>query len=587
MKSKRLLLLGCLLTSLLTTLPLRALTLNVVVDSEDTDVPDDTGAPTTAEFLAFQRPRINSNGEIVFIATLKPGIGGVTTDDDSGVYSDAFGTLVEIAREGAIAPGTISGTLSARFAHFKVPTSLTNIADTGQVAFMTKLSATNGSLADKESDTGYWRRYQSGIAEPLELVLREGDFAPSGGGAKFGDFRAAPSFNFDGEWSLTLRLQRLINGSTATSANDIGIWSEVGGIFSLVTRKGSAAPGYPPGEKIVTSLKLYNAISGTTVTFGAAIKPDSGPPFDIGPTSNQTIWQGNPGTPSSFAYDPQSGYFIADINDDTIGRMASFPSYFVSSNTNGAIAALVRMRDLVVPGASIGVITGVPTGDPLASEWQVIAHRNEVAPGGSALFRGFSQPVISDTDNRVAFRATLVSDGVNANSKSNMGIWAGDLVNGLELIARTAEWFDASIPDAPDETGAPLVPPNGVGAVKFAKLWTPVMNRGGQIAFIALLRSGPAGLSSSENQGIFATRTDGTLIKVARKGDTISLSRGGPPTDYTIVGLDLGTNDFQGAYSGGSDGKNSPFAFDGTEGKLAFTANLNDGSSLVIVADIP
>ena len=82
-------------------------------------------------------------------------------------------------------------------------------------------------------------------------------------------------------------------------------------------------------------------------------------------------------------------------------------------------------------------------------------------------------------------------------------------------------------------------------------------------------------------------RTDGTLIKVARTGDTVSLSRGGPPTDYTVVGLDLGTNDFQGAYSGGSDGKNSPFAFDGTEGKLAFTAKLNDGSALVIVADIP
>jgi hypothetical protein len=113
----------------------------------------------------FHPPSINGSGEIAFMASLEPNVGGVLRDDnDLGVWSNAGGTMQLVARTGDQATCLSDGVM---FSYFD------NMAfnSLGQTAFAARLSGENG-LVNSGNDSGIWIQNRNGVSQ---LVIRKGD----------------------------------------------------------------------------------------------------------------------------------------------------------------------------------------------------------------------------------------------------------------------------------------------------------------------------------------------------------------------------------------------------------------------------
>lgn len=104
-----------------------------------------------------------STGKFAFPAALKKGVGDVTSDNDTGVWSNGLGALHLVAREGQLAPGTTSGEV------FKKITSIGLPAD-GRVVFDGQLDSGFGGVTSA-TDHGIWAQDGGGT---LGLLAREG-----------------------------------------------------------------------------------------------------------------------------------------------------------------------------------------------------------------------------------------------------------------------------------------------------------------------------------------------------------------------------------------------------------------------------
>ena len=71
--------------------------------------------PAGAEFTDFNAPRFNSGGQVAFYGILLNGSGGVTVDNNTGVWSGGS-TLRLVAREGSQAPRRLREQCSPRSA---------------------------------------------------------------------------------------------------------------------------------------------------------------------------------------------------------------------------------------------------------------------------------------------------------------------------------------------------------------------------------------------------------------------------------------------------------------------------------------
>lgn len=173
-----------------------------------------TEAPGTGghSFDTMNNPVMNGSGHTVFRGELS-GV-GVHSGNDEGIWSNRSGSLQLVAREGSVAPG--GGTVG----HVGQPT----INNNGEIAF-------------RSSSLGIW----SEGGGPLHLVAGTGSTAPGTGDKRFSAFNGPMLLNGAGKVAFTASL----TGSGVTSANNSGVWSELGGYLSLVAREGSDAPGIP------------------------------------------------------------------------------------------------------------------------------------------------------------------------------------------------------------------------------------------------------------------------------------------------------------------------------------------------------
>lgn len=162
---------------------------------------------------------------------------GVNTDNDIGIWSDASGALVLIARENSPAPGHPAGT------NFDVPGPPV-INDAGQVAF-------SASFNDGQADDGVWLA-TAGVVTPVALADAQ---APNtGAGVKFFGF-GNPVINHAGQ----VAFNAILTGAGVTNANNIGIWSTGSGTLALVARTGDPAPGTGPGV-IFNAFRLLDPV---------------------------------------------------------------------------------------------------------------------------------------------------------------------------------------------------------------------------------------------------------------------------------------------------------------------------------------
>ena len=123
------------------------------------------GTPPDAKFaLVGDQVAINDAGATAFAARLQPNVGGVTSADSAGIWSEGRGALALVARSGNQAPGTPDG---AVFALFDPPA----INGAGRVAFLADLRQGSGGVT-LDNNTGLWAEDPDGV---LSLVVREGD----------------------------------------------------------------------------------------------------------------------------------------------------------------------------------------------------------------------------------------------------------------------------------------------------------------------------------------------------------------------------------------------------------------------------
>jgi len=186
----------------------------------------------------------------------------------------------------------------------------------------------------------------------------------------------------------------------------------------------------------------------------------------------------------------------------------------------------VAFQATVTGGTASGVVStnnsGIWAGVG-ANPRLLIARSGSAAPGygGSGTvgtFGKLSDPVYSNSD-AVAFVGTLASTGT-VSAANNSGIWATG-AGSLALVARTGD-------HAPDASGS-----TSASSPVFASFGQLVVADRGGVVFLGNLAVGIGGVAASNSQGIWAQGVAGTLKRLIRTGDTLTV--GGTPKSVSAL----------------------------------------------------
>ena len=315
-----------------------------------------------------------------------------------------------------------------------------------------------------------------------------------------------------------------------------------------MARRGSQAPGTTVGTNfILLNTTVYSLNNAGQTAFRANLNGAA--------VSKWGIWAGGvggldliarsgnqaPGTPAGVDF---SGFSNQPALNDA-GQMAFFGG-------------------LVGPGVNITNNEGIwsDVGGSLA----LVARTGDPAPG-TAVGVNFSRidgRVVLNSAGQTAFWGRVVGPGVTGGNDG--GIWSEGGGGGLALVAREGE-------PAP---GMPV----GVNFAGFDSV-VPVLNGEGQAAFKGWLTG--AGVTASNNRGIWAEDASGVLTLIAREGDVMDVDDG-PGIDFRVIDTlsFLPASNFSGTQSGNEDGLPSAF---NDKGQVAFHARFSGGTSGVFIAN--
>jgi hypothetical protein len=480
------------------------------------------GTPNGAVFgfdgplSTFGAPLLNNAGQVAFTASLLEGAGGVTNTNRLGLWLGGAGSLGMVARTGDQAPGTPIGAVYSAF-----PTL--NLNDAGQMAFAALLQTGSGSV-DQDNDEGIW----SNGSGSLQMIARSGNQAqglPSG--VVYESFfpGLGLSLNNAGQVAFKTILRPFQNGGV-TFDNWEGLWSEGSGNLELVARQGDQAPGMPPGV-------TFSELGGFRLNDSGQIVLNND--LDTGGEFNTGVWLLGPGGTGliSLRSDPVPGepasttYWNLSGSFDDAGQLVQTAT--VLRDVDGTSQVDWSIWHVTPSGLAPLVQDGTPApGLPTGTMFD-----NSV--GSINKFR------LRDP-NLVAFETTYSPALIG----SNKGIWAGDPAD-LSLIALGAEH-------------APGTPNNAI----FLSFDSLSLNQGGQVAFSATLALFRGGVTSTNNEGIWATDPQGQLTLIVREGELFEVA----PGDLRMVD----------AIGGG------PINDAGT---LALSLHFSDGTSGIFTATVP
>ena len=425
----------------------------------------------------FQLPILDAMGHVTFAASVQGA--GVTTSNDTGIWSETSGVLSLVAREGNQAPGVALGVNFGSFSSIKMGSE-------GSIAFAASLV---GSGLVVVNDTGIW----SASAGQLQLVAREGSQAPGvARRALFADLQGAGdsrpmvdasgrvaffagAFPVTGVWlghpgSLT---PVMLSGNQAPSlpagakfdfgfpfadgnmainsagkvafraivsgggiAGDPSIWTTASGTVSLVALTGDSAPGTPSGANFGS---YWNPIFGTPVindagfvAFAGSLQTDSG---GVTMFNDSGIWsQGSgaltliaregshaPGTPEGVVF----GQFAGAAQTENRPAIDSF----------GRVAFRADLRALA--GLDANNNSGIWS--EASGTLSLVAREGDQAPGASPgeRFFAFNQDPVINSKGHIAIWAALQKDGVF----TGYGLWVQGDSNGLKLVVRSGDLF--------------------------------------------------------------------------------------------------------------------------------------------------
>lgn len=476
------------------------------------------GTPASVKFQSFlTRPVLNANGEACFVGNLTGT--GVTSATNSGVWAVVDSELQLCMREGAAAPGTSSGVTFSGFLD-------TIYNANGQVLIQATLRGTGVTASN---DSGLW----SGAPGNIGLVAREGGTAPGAGAAVFSGMSSAV-YNNRGE----IAFFAVISGTGVNHTNDVGVWMGPAGGLALVAREGSQAADVPAGT-------LWGSVFGPSLNHNGVIAFRStlqGTGVDT--TNDIGLWVG---PPTNLKLAARKGQQAPGLPTGVKWLVPGDPAI----NDAGQIAMLSILSGTGVTGTNDKGIWRGPVG-----QFELVIRKGDPAPGTApgVTFIDLNDPVLSGSGH-VSFRGVLGGPGVT--SSNDEGFWAGTPSN-VRLIAR-------------EGSQAPGYP---AGVVFNSFITLPTMNSANQVAFLATV-TGP-GITTTNDQGIFATMPDGTLTLLAAEGSSIQVA---PGDTRTIATINLIYSP-----SGGQDGR---YVSLNDDGKVVFYATFTDSSQGIFLATIP
>lgn len=499
------------------------------------------GAGPGSVFSSFSPPPINAAGQIVFTSNL---FGPTITANlnNFSVWSEAAGSIGNpglVARTNDSAPGTEEG---VAYQWFSTP----YINDAGQTAFSAFLSGQDITTANNQ---GIWSEAAGSIGSP-DLVIRTGDPAL---GAEDGVVHSSfghPIINNAGQ--VAFRTQ--VTGAGVTDANDLGIWSEaVGSVGSPapVAREGDAA--LPLGAGVVFSSNLDELIfnnNGQAAFFGRLTGPG------VTATNDWGIWSEAAGSIGSPGLVAREGDVAPGLGDGVVYSQLSSP---LMINDAGQVAFRGVLAGPGVTAQNSSSIWSEAAGS--IGEPGLVARGGEDAhgTGTGVVYSYFYDPIINDL-GQVTFVGALAGTGVAATN--DHGIWSetAGVLGSPQLIAREG---DAA--------------PGTEDGVVFSGGFSGYMsNNAGQVAFKAGLAG--AGISDTNDSGLWATDASGLLHLIVQEGDLIDVNDDPNIEDFrTVKWIDVLANSM--GYSAFNDA-----------GQLAYRLTFLDGvgseSSGLFVATI-
>ncbi len=366
---------------------------------------DAAGVPVMGvRFKSFREP-VFASDDFAVAATVQGA--HVGAGNDTGLWVGESGTLKEIAREGAAAPG-------AEPAKFKAFTSLAMPAP-GTVFFTAKLAA------PAAKDMGLWMWT---AATGTQLVLLEGAFVNTGAGpVALKTFQALTS----------------VKGSFGHGRYDADVPAlDVRLSFADPDRTTAISTVAADGSVQVTRRSSQTDVDGRVpVSFGVPSSPGQG----LGATAVTTFAPDAARgiTPTSMVtiYDYEQGLILAQQSMAAPGAgTATFKSFLDPVAGFGFDGGRVQFFAATLAGAARSGDSGLWA---FTSSLALVAREGAEPPGAAGTkWKGFTSLSVLDGRGPM-FTAKLASGTAKVTTKNDAGLWATDSTGALRLILREGD----------------------------------------------------------------------------------------------------------------------------------------------------
>jgi hypothetical protein len=393
--------------------------------------------------------------------------GGITDYSDTKTFlTESQPTLNPLFLIGANATGAAAG---YKFADFGYPT-INNAADT---AFHGFLSFTGTSL---KGFGGLWTsingttRFASSISS-----------SPAGVGLFSGI--GEPVLDNLGRTTFVGYLTTGQNG--VTSLTSAGIWQvSANGTVSQIIRAGGNATG-ASGTAFSTFNKLAAGDGG--IAFTATLRSSA-----VNSTNNTGLWAQN--TAGSLV-------LVARTGASPTPTFRNFAIFNAEAGQNSQSRHFNASGDLVLVATfgngSTGIYRATKSGNFTLNATTPIAAIGSAVPGVTGgKFVSLGNPIINSVGD-IAFTASFSGNGVA--SGNNTGIFRYSSNGTGVLVARTGVSYS--------------------GGQTFQSLSSPLLNNAKDVAFTGALATG-GNVTSSNANGIWTIGSNGTLTKIFRRGDS-------------------------------------------------------------------
>jgi hypothetical protein len=356
------------------------------------------------------------------------GTGGVTTDNNIGIWRGAPGALTPIYRTGTAAPDTPAGAVFSDFSNLVVNPS-------GQIGFQGFLKVGTGGVSSA-NNVGLWVDAPS---SGLRLVAREGDIAPGAGGVR--TFEAS-SGSGDAMPFTALRISNQGQIVFGGRLNDDtrGLW--IGGTSgaTLVALGNTQAPGAPVGATFAKNTLVLGADRSWGLSshgnFGFQALLNTGP-GGVTSANQHGLWVRVGGNVSLVAREgSQAPGLAAGVNFSNSGAN---PFDGVEVNDVGD---LVFKANVAGPGITGSNNTAIWTGNLINLE--LVVREGEVAPGAPAGFVFSDLGTVRPVFNELGQFAFLAGVQNTTGTQTRLGLWAWDPDLGLQKVAIQGDTIDVA-----------------------------------------------------------------------------------------------------------------------------------------------